>query len=60
MIQAENRHFSMSQIMIFAHFCFRYEFLAFYGTLNDRDYYKSLNLGISNKRYPTACGGEFH
>jgi len=30
----------MSQIIIFDHFSFRYEFLAFYGTLNCLDYYE--------------------
>jgi len=46
-IHPENRHFSMSQIMISDRFSYRYQIIAFIGALNCLDYYLSLNLGYS-------------
>ena len=37
-IHPENRHFSMSQIMISDRFSYRYQIIAFYGALNGLDY----------------------
>lgn len=48
-IHLENRHFSMSQIMIFDRFSYRYQIIAFFGALSSLDYYLSLNLGKSKR-----------
>ena len=47
-IHAENRYFSVSQVMISDRFSYRYRIIAVYGALNCLDYYESLNLGILN------------
>ena len=41
-IHAENRYFSVSQVMISDRFSYRYRIIAVYGALNCLDYYESL------------------
>ena len=47
MIRAENRHCSVSQIMISDRFDYRNRNIEFYGALTCLDYYLSLNLGCN-------------